>query len=270
MLFHIQDYALERDWYVAFGGMSRGNRHLFRVVTIARFLSQKEQARGDICEAGAWLHDSYLALGNDDDPQRIRAEADAYLAGLALDEDSRRRIAECVEAHEGVGAAASLEAKIVHDADALDKMGLLGVIRHTWKMVNLIAREATASDIFFRLQAHLRMREKRLYTATAKQLVWVINRELPHFFAHRERAIAIIDLIMQRARLALTSDEIATELLCQTDQWGLLSQLEISQPILEGWYAQSARSASRDESQLAHASSSASGSVAQSGGMMIP
>ena len=40
----IEEYAITMDWHVAFGGKARGNRHLFRVVTIAKFLAEKEQA----------------------------------------------------------------------------------------------------------------------------------------------------------------------------------------------------------------------------------
>src|ERR1700730_13451791 len=121
----IRGHAIHMDWNIAFGGKAKENEHLFRVVTIAKFLAEKEKASRGICEAGAWLHDIGLIAGNDDDPVKVRAIAEEFLSDLSLNSESKRRIAECVETHEGAGEAVSLEAKIVHDADVLDKMGLL-------------------------------------------------------------------------------------------------------------------------------------------------
>lgn len=239
ILVQIKEYALYVDWHLAFDGKAYGNQHLFRVVTIAQFLAEKEDARREICEAGAWLHDVALVAGNDDNPTVVRAIADRYLVELGLDDASRKSIAECVETHEGIGEAASLEAKIVHDADVLDKMGLLGVIRHTWKIVNLIDPDATTSEIFSRLRTHLRMRQERLYTDTAKHLVNALDQELRRFFANKASAIEMIEIVVHCARQAVISDKIARELLLNTDNRVLKHQLEISHKILEEWYAQS-------------------------------
>ena len=80
---------------------------------IAKFLANKEGANSEICEAGAWIHDIGLVDGNDDDPVKIRGIAEDFLSSLSLDTKSKRRIADCVETHEGMGEAASIEAKIV-------------------------------------------------------------------------------------------------------------------------------------------------------------
>jgi uncharacterized protein len=232
----IKEKAIDMDWHVAFGGRAKGNRHLFRVVTIAQFLAEKEKADGAICEAAAWLHDVSLTVGNDDNPQRVRTVAEKYLAGLTLDEESKKSIADCVETHEGAGEAASLEAKIVHDADVLDKMGLLGVIRHTWKIVNLIDPTATSNEVFYMLQQHLRERREKLYTATAKQLVRILNNTLTRFFADQPEAIKTLETIMQYAKRGVISDEIAQKLLSKANIQSLRSQLYISHDILQSWY----------------------------------
>jgi HD superfamily phosphodiesterase len=234
----IKRHAVSMDWDVAFGGKAKGNQHLSRVVTIAQFLAEKEEASSEICAAGAWLHDVSLIAGNDDNPVRVRAVAEEYLSGLPLNDESKRRIAECVETHEGAGEAVSLEAKIVHDADALDKMGLLGVIRHTWKIVNLIKPEAGADEVFSILQKHLKERRERLYTTTAKKLVRSLNEALREFFEDKTKAIEMLETIMQLAKAGTISDEIAKELLLKADSQSLAFQLQISRNVLQSWYVQ--------------------------------
>src|SRR5437870_2408299 len=81
----IHQDAVFIDWYEAFEGKAYGNQHLSRVVTIAKFLAEKEGASREICEAGAWLHDIGLKAGNDNDPAKIRAIAEEYLSHLPLD-----------------------------------------------------------------------------------------------------------------------------------------------------------------------------------------
>ena len=236
ILEQIKKHALFMDWKVAFGGKAYGNQHLFRVVTIAQFLAEQEGARREICEAGAWLHDIGLTVGNDDDPAKIRSLAEEYLGSLGLNDEYKRRIAESVETHEGVSAAASLEAKIVHDADALDKMGLLGVIRHTWKIVKLIDPQASSCEIFLIVQKHLQERKAKLYTATAKKLVRDLNKMLNQFFEDKTKAIETIEIIMECAKNDLTSDEIARKLLQKTEHKLLIDQLLISHERLQCWY----------------------------------
>lgn len=229
----IKNYAVYVDWNVAFKGKANGNEHLFRVVVIATFLAEKEGAQKDICEAGAWLHDISLADGNDDDPTKVRASVERFLAHLSLNNECRRRIAECAETHEGTEDAISTEAKIVHDADALDKMGLLGVIRHTWKIVNLIQPDASAKEVYVLLQKHLQARKEKLYTATARKLVRKLNESLAQFFIDEGKAVRRLESIMQLARAGITSDNIAKGLLLKEDIPALIWQLYVSNDRLE-------------------------------------
>lgn len=238
ILDEIQAYALDIDWNKAFEGKAYGNRHLFRVVTIATFLAEKEGARQDICEAGAWLHDVGLIVGNDDNPTTIRRIAEAYLRNLDLDTGQVRSIAGCAETHEGCRSANSLEARIVHDADVLDKMGLLGVIRHTWKIVNLIAPQANAQEVCNLVQTHLHARQERLYTTTARKIVVHLNAAQQQFFMSSKQASEQIALIMQSVRQGAISDQIAATLLLKTDNRSLLHQLSISHEILQWWCEQ--------------------------------
>jgi uncharacterized protein len=232
----IKKDAVDIDWEVAFDGKAYGNQHLFRVAIIAQFLAEKEGANREICEAGAWLHDISLAEGNDDDPAKVRASVEQFLAPLQLDDESKIRIAECAETHEGAGVAVSIEAKIVHDADALDKMGLLGVIRHTWKIVNLIDEYASVEEVFWLLQKHLKARKEKLYTPTARKLVRKLNGSLYQFFENKTKAIKTLEKVMKLAKSGITSDAIAKELLSKDDIPELVWQLYVDDTLLEDLY----------------------------------
>jgi uncharacterized protein len=229
----IKDDAIYIDWNIAFNGKAKGNQHLFRVAIIAKFLAEKEGAQEEICEAGAWLHDISLVDGNDDDPIKVRASVEKFLAPLQLDNESKRRIAECAETHEGAGVAVSIEAKIVHDADALDKMGLLGVIRHTWKIVNLIEPDASPKQVFLLLQKHLKARKEKLYTETARKLVRKLNGSLYQFFENETNALKMLEDAMKHAKSGITSDDIAKGLLLKNDIPELIWQLDVTDTRLE-------------------------------------
>ena len=232
----IKKDAVDIDWNVAFKGKAKGNQHLSRVAIIAQFLAEKEDADKEICEAGAWVHDVSLADGNDDDPVKVRASVEKFLARFQLDNESKRRIAECAETHEGAGVAVSIEAKIVHDADVLDKMGFLGVIRHTWKIVNLIDEYASAEEVFWLLQKHIKARKEKLYTETARKLVRQLNGSLNQFFENKRKAIKTLEKVMKLAKDGITSDDIAKELLANDDIPELVEQLYVDDARLEDWY----------------------------------
>jgi len=61
----IKKLALKTDHNIAFGGKSKGNKHLLRVVRVAKFLAQKTGADEHVAVAGAFLHDTALPSGND-------------------------------------------------------------------------------------------------------------------------------------------------------------------------------------------------------------
>src|ERR1700739_2234257 len=132
----IQKAAIRIDHDAAFGGKSKGNKHLSRVVRIAKFLAKRAGADLKITEAGAWLHDSALPTGNDYDPVWNAEIVRKILKDVDLTEKEIEKIAECAASHEGTKTPASLEAQIVHDADVIEKTGILGIIRHTWKLTN--------------------------------------------------------------------------------------------------------------------------------------
>lgn len=168
----IKKRALQIDWDLAFKGKSKGNRHLLRITEIARFLAKKERADLLVVEAGALLHDTPLPAGEDSSYKKNKQIVKEVLKPFKLGKEEENAIAECVASHEGTVVPKTLEAKIVHDADVLEKSGILGFIRHTWKLVHL--KEINADKIdekaVSKVVEHLKWRFNRLQTKTAKNL----------------------------------------------------------------------------------------------------
>jgi len=178
LLSEISEAAVKLDWEESFDGKSYGNRHLFRVNKIANFLQEKEGGDRFIVLAGAWVHDVSLVLGNDDDPDKIFSETKKFLSEFEFDENIKVKIAKAVSTHENAKAA-TIESQIIHDADVLDKLGILGFIRHVWKVTNMIKGQIVKDEEDFRtIINHIKERKNNLHTKTAKLLADELNESL--------------------------------------------------------------------------------------------
>lgn len=222
----IRQHAILIDWNQAFCGKSKGNKHLERIVKIAKFLGKKEKADLSIVEAGAWLHDIALPTGNDEDYQKNIHLTLKLLKPLGVSEKEAQRIAECVATHEGVVQPETLEAKIVHDADVLEKVGILGLIRHTWKLTSLgiiDPKNITDEDVK-KIIGHIQWRVEQLRTESAKQQVKTLNI-MPSFF-DAGKLIRQISLLVTKGMI---TEEIAQTIfndLCYDQQQSLKKQLQ--------------------------------------------
>lgn len=171
----IKKFGIEMDWNVAFNKRSKGNKHLFRVRKIALYLAEKEGGRKDIIEAAVWLHDVGLIKGNKNHHKTGAKIAKRFLKNIGLDSKLIEQVCHCIEAHEGTVKAKTKEAMIVNDADALDKTGALGVIRHTWKLAQYYPTEKIAKIL---IKTKIR---RKIYTKTAKKLAKKNNIILEEF-----------------------------------------------------------------------------------------
>jgi uncharacterized protein len=125
--------------YLDAEGLSRDSAHdlshSLRVARLAHRICEAEGAEGDVAVAAALLHDLVWVPKNHKDSKRT-AEMSAELApalcsGLPLIDEKSMRIAECILTHSfsGGGVAASVEARIVQDADRLEAIGAIGLAR---------------------------------------------------------------------------------------------------------------------------------------------
>ena len=95
-LLKIKKIALKIDHDISFSGKSKGNRHLFRVVEIAKFLAKKTEADLSIIIAGAFLHDTALPFGNDDSYLKNKEVVINLLKDFDIKQNDKKNIAECV------------------------------------------------------------------------------------------------------------------------------------------------------------------------------
>ena len=207
----IKEFAVAGDWDAAFQGASRGNQHLFRMVTVAIFLAEQLDADKALVEASAWLHDFPLTSGLDYDHDRNEKVTNEILDNFSLTEEEKNQIAICAAGHEGTGEMKSLEAQIVHDADVLEKTGILGIIRHTWKLVHsddssIIVSDAELSKI---VSEHLQWRAGRLQTTLAKDIHSYLVNGIDMSIGNMQRMITIIKPLAQKDMI---TENIAKEL----------------------------------------------------------
>ena len=180
----IKEFAVDLDWNQAFGGKSKGNRHLFRAVALAKEMIKQVREKGSpveesIVEAGTWLHDSGLVVDLQGDALCNQEQVSAFLSSIGISSEDLDKVLHCIDAHDGRNKALSLEAQIVHDADTLEKLGPLGIIRETLKRSQL---GWNTEKIAAHLQEHLEKRRKNLYTDPARKMAEMLGDPLEEFF----------------------------------------------------------------------------------------
>jgi len=178
--------------------------HTHRVRVNARQLLRAEGADPLVVEAAALLHDLGRAVEMGDQGKTCHAELGAQLVPELLrdlgvtDAALIRRVADCVRTHRyraRRGPPASLEAKVVYDADKLDSIGAVGIGRafhfagrigarlHNHAAEAITATSYSREDTAYReYLVKLRLVQARLLTATGRRLAEQRHRFMERFF----------------------------------------------------------------------------------------
>jgi uncharacterized protein len=124
-----------RQWYPEVDAV-HGFDHIERVYGLCRRIGRQEGADMEILLAAALLHDSqgsHPGKGQRNDHHLRSAEfAAEVLAGEGWDNARIQAVQHCIRAHRyrrGEEAPETLEAKVLFDADKLDVIGAVGVVR---------------------------------------------------------------------------------------------------------------------------------------------
>lgn len=134
---HLLD-AVEREARKFFGNGRgcHGWDHTTRVLALARRIAEAEGADPVLVAAGALLHDIGRSREDASEGKVCHAAAGAELArqvlhGIGATPGFIDQVAHCVASHRYRGHVkpATLEARVVHDADKLDAMGAVGIGR---------------------------------------------------------------------------------------------------------------------------------------------
>ena len=135
-------YEKMQQRYVGFDDPAHGWEHIERVYRLALFVAGQENADAFIVGMAALMHDiGHLST----DKLLHHADLSMSMAGellLAYDisSDTREAILHAIAAHSfslGIEAR-TLEAKVVRDADRLDSLGAIGILR--WAITGAVRR----------------------------------------------------------------------------------------------------------------------------------
>ena len=124
-----------RAWYPADDPV-HGFDHVLRVLRTAELLGEELGADLEVLRAAALLHDAAGAVPGPESDRQTHEQASAefaerVLVGEGWPVERVKAVAHCIRAHRfrGAEAPATLEARILYDADKLDVLGAFGVAR---------------------------------------------------------------------------------------------------------------------------------------------
>lgn len=190
--------------FFADGRGSHGWDHTLRVVRLAQRIAQAEDADLDVVVTAAFLHDIGRSAEDASRGSLCHAAYGAKLAGPILDRNGfgftpaqQENILHCIRSHRfrGEEIPATLEAKVVFDADKLDAIGAIGIARAYLFAGEIGARlhcpeiplsetlPYTAADTGYREYAvKLRMIREIMLTAEGRRMANDRHRFMEGFF----------------------------------------------------------------------------------------
>ncbi len=130
--------------FASFDDPAHGWEHVRRVYRLARRIGEEEGADLLIVSIAALLHDVGRLVPRKGVPHALISveEARAILKAYPLTQEQVEAILHAIEAHsfsQGIEPR-TLEARVVRDADRLDSLGAIGILR--WAITGTIKRKA--------------------------------------------------------------------------------------------------------------------------------
>ncbi len=126
-------YADMRQRYVGFNDLAHGWEHIQRVYKLGLFIAEQENAHTFIVGMAALMHDiGHLSFENSKHHADLSLSmAQEVLHMYQVTDDIQEAILHAIEAHSFSLSIEprTLEAKVVRDADRLDALGAIGILR---------------------------------------------------------------------------------------------------------------------------------------------
>lgn len=166
-------------------------QHIYRVLYYALELAKGYDADGDVLIAAALLHD----IGRDaqyKNPECDHALEGAgmayeYLSEIGWDRDKAAHVRDCIAAHRyrSSNPPASIEAKLLFDADKLDATGAMGIAR-------TLAYQAITSESLYSVDENGDVPPSGLDGEPSffKEYHWKLKNLYNKFFTNRAKEIA--------------------------------------------------------------------------------
>jgi uncharacterized protein len=127
--------------------------HQPRLYALTREIGKNLVYDDDVVFAAAWLHDLGVFVGHrPQDPQALAAwdnaayamaKAPQILTDVGFPSDKNAAVIEAIRTHQPAGAPQSLEGEILRDADILEQLGAIGIMRTVCK----IGRDTRFADL---------------------------------------------------------------------------------------------------------------------------
>lgn len=135
-------YVELQQRYVGFDDLAHGWEHIIRVYKLALFIAEHEGADTFIVGMAALMHDlGHLATDKSQHHADLSISmANELLLTSRVPDDTREAILHAIAAHSfsfGIEPR-TLEAKVVRDADRLDSLGAIGIMR--WAITGAVRR----------------------------------------------------------------------------------------------------------------------------------
>ncbi len=118
----IQQYAKD----LTSGRLGSGYEHSFRVYHLAREIGEEVEHDEDILHAACFLHDIEMSVGH---PKSSADRAEAILHETGFVPEKIPTVLDAILNHMPTGTPASVEAKLLFDANLLDSIGAVGFAR---------------------------------------------------------------------------------------------------------------------------------------------
>ena len=118
----IQQYAKD----LTAGRLASGFEHSFRVYHLAREIGEEMEYDDDVLHAACFLHDVEMSVGH---PASSAEKAEAILHETGFTPDKIPLVIAAIASHMPDGKPASVEAKLLFDANLLDSIGAVGYAR---------------------------------------------------------------------------------------------------------------------------------------------
>jgi uncharacterized protein len=164
--------------------------HQPRLYALAREIAAGQDYDDDVVFAAAWLHDLGVFVGHR--PENIEAlarwdnvayavdQAPAILADLHFPKEKIAAVVEAIRTHQPSAAPVTLEGVILRDADILEQLGAIGILRLACK-VGRDTRFPTFTEVVAALRGNLAALPGQLQLESARALAAPKIRMLEEF-----------------------------------------------------------------------------------------
>jgi len=171
---------------------SHTNDHVERVVKLAVFIAERENADINVVKKAAELHD--IARDRPNHAIESAKIAKKVLKKEGYDEDFIKAVVHCIEAHSFSANVEpeTLEAKVLSDADKIDAIGAVGVAR-----AFLFSGEVGRSieDTLVHFEEKLLKLKDLLHTDTARKIAEKRHEFLLEFYNRIKKELKFEDLM---------------------------------------------------------------------------